>query len=1402
MGKYKSVLILALILAFIVITPKMGAAQQIIKRDMWSYDAAEWGDGRFTYDIEAAKAAKKPAPASGWIEYNFEVPKTGWYTLWFKKWGGLTHEVIVDGKLVYFGGIIGWPGQKLPRDKNYVKSANLPLTAGKHTLRIQRLGRVGFPKGFPSGWELREVQNQPNSTVSARIKGFDVIRVGEELELEIRGGCSPKATTYEISIEDLLKKTTEKITTVSFPVSKNFITKNIKIRGTREGVFQLRAKTMGIDLLPSEFRGGKYAVINTKNCPKPGKPETKLLKDIDCVKQTINGKPVAEGNFIECNGKTTVVNSKLGPYRETNDGRGPDIAEPTKPYNGKNFSGFSYKMKLAEGDGPYLIEVDYPDNDWRHINFMVADFDDPKDLPKGKKGRGYHPPSGGVFCGGVLPLSNTMHTYRGVFWTNFPTVLVSVVSQRVGFRAAASRIRISKFTGSLTPYSTNRDDGRIYLSWHEQADDWDMTVGIAGIRNTRPNIVNDYIGLKRWVEVAAYTGMNGIGPSDVSYQGAYYRARVLKGFMPREYDMVRMTALLCEKYGMKYIPCTFFTQAYWRLMVMKRLTENPDDVTTFSFQGLRGGKDVRWQTMNVLHPAVQDKLVEAWGELSDKLRDSPAFAGISARYWSWIWQADWAINSIFWGYGDWTVRQFSKDTGINVPGNSDDPNRFQERFAFLTGNKMRSKWMKWRTDNVMSFYERLRDRIRGNRKDITVFFSGTRTVDTVYNEKAQGATTKDRFMGMGVDLDKLKQLDGVALLPIFSPGRGKARTPLTEQEWYDKILDPEFKARGFNQVRAIQFSPQYDEWGKTFPLERLGMPLDKLKGRLGHYCTTSTATDRYDLERSAIALADMDCMIIWDGSFRANHGIREIRGPWLAEYKQIPRVPFTSLAEARDPIAVWYKNYRGLTDKGRSKGFYFYAVNKERYSAVITLELSGAKTVTRLGTGEKLKLVDGKLILKLKPFELIAFQARARTKITGAKTDIPPEQIVLVKNRLAFAQEIAGEITVGTRKIDFTDEERQEYLKNLEAAWNAFKNNHYWRARTALSMAQMMEVYQKCGKMPAGQYVTAFPRMLSKIAAGRYEPDEPYLDADQLQKRLVNPAGTVNIDSGKYNTDWKYVKVLKCDSGKMEIKLDVPAQGPYQLSIGHVAETCGPLLVSLGGKRMPIPAQISQANTPEYTVFPVTSLPGGTTTVRINSAGSFGIYCLKLVPGLKNIPSNLWSVIGPFKSAWDRGRATNEFIKQGFEYQYPPDKEINLNASYKNAYGNVLKWNQVKENYGNLEDMGPNFSIRSRSAKHDFCFAVTYIKSPDDRNAQIFLAPDWWSDLFVNGKKIESDLPAKVKEKIAANFTTWKPRGVTVSLKKGWNTVMVKTMGGSLGSSLCAIISDQKDLEFSPVPQK
>ncbi|HEY3378591.1 MAG TPA: hypothetical protein VGL77_13960, partial [Armatimonadota bacterium] len=175
-----------------IATAQLAPSAFRLTRDTLRYDAgsiqyapADWKD-----------PGKGALSASGWVQYTFAVPATGWYGVYFKEMPPLAREVFVDGKRVSLGiGLSAKMGAELlglQLDKvtpqEFVKEANVSLTAGTHTLRIDRVGRMGFPAGLPRAWEIRAAGGEAHDRLSARVDGFNVLRVGEKLKLALTGG--------------------------------------------------------------------------------------------------------------------------------------------------------------------------------------------------------------------------------------------------------------------------------------------------------------------------------------------------------------------------------------------------------------------------------------------------------------------------------------------------------------------------------------------------------------------------------------------------------------------------------------------------------------------------------------------------------------------------------------------------------------------------------------------------------------------------------------------------------------------------------------------------------------------------------------------------------------------------------------------------------------------------------------------------------------------------------------------------------------------------------------------------------------------------------------------------------------------------------------------------------------
>jgi hypothetical protein len=212
--------------------------------------------------------------------------------------------------------------------------------------------------------------------------------------------------------------------------------------------------------------------------------------------------------------------------------------------------------------------------------------------------------------------------------------------------------------------------------------------------------------------------------------------------------------------------------------------------------------------------------------------------------------------------------------------------------------------------------------------------------------------------------------------------------------------------------------------------------------------------------------------------------------PWVSEYNQLPRLPFTPVAEARDPVAVWYRDC--------PDGFYFYAVNREQYAIKTTVTLAQAGTIVALRDG---KAWPGtRMALDLQPYELRCFRAARGARLVSAVTDVPAEQINLVQDRLAFCQDLATQITTGPRRNDLTDGERSAFLADLATGWAAYREGHYWRARTVLSMTPMVAVFSQLAAYPPGQRHRAMPDLLQTESTGR----------STSTCRCPPPAGTVS----------------------------------------------------------------------------------------------------------------------------------------------------------------------------------------------------------------------------------------------------------------------------------------------------
>jgi len=1349
-----------------------------LQRDGWSWDRHDiiWYAGH-----EPEKKSGAIDKLAGWAEYDFSVPATGWYELILKGTvSGWDRDVYLDGTRIFHD--VNSPDDDIDKAGAF-KQGNLALRAGKHVLRIRRLN---FPGILPSSWELRSSDGSAAGALFAKVVGQKIVRAGESVVLDVTGGTTI-ATSYSLVERDVMSGAKRTAAQVSFPAGKGFQTKRVMLSGLHEGVFELRAQVNGAMLRHADLQPINYVVVDTKHASVPTATSPRsVVHDIDCVGQTDMGKAIVPGtDYWEANGQTRITTSQAGAYRETGDNADPAVKAFTS-FGSKPLSAFSYRIDVPEPQRPYLLQVQYPDDDRRTANVIIIQH----------TSRDTNQPGGGYETGDWYPLTGKMQTYTAVFWPETKEIHVAIVSMNRNMRAAASHIKLIELGDSLPAGSANRADGRVYGCWYEEGSRWLLHFAATAPDNN--DLALNSISLKRWIETCRFTGINCLWPTVSIYQGVSYPADEQEGLFVDVNDNVRLASLLCEKYRMRFVPELHMIPGndWFQTRVMAKLGPKFDDLLARNRYGQTG---VSGPYYSALDPAVQDKYIRIVGELADRIADTNAFSGISLRLMEWQWGSFNAYPGLNWGYEDRVVKQFVKDTGIRVPGKDGDPDRFAQRFAFLTAPHMRQRWMDWRCRKMFSYYIRLRDRIRLHNPTAVLYLpkhtnpSGGETMDEDFGSMTD--TPLDQLREMGIDARLLAKTPGITFMPVAYYGRRNS-SPTSDQQGIDPLLDPQHKALGMGQERAFGYGNSYFEVHQAISVDKLGFPDLKPTG----YNGAADAGGRTELERLSVVLADNDAGTIMDGGFGYVYGQPEAFNEWLGEYKQLPRQPFTPLAKGRDPVAVWYRSC--------GDAFYFYAVNRESYSVPIDLILRGAKSVIDLATGDISRMTGDTLGVTLKPYQLVAFKTAANVTIADCAEHVPADRIEQVKNRLCACQELGNAITSGARRGDVTDQERAAYLYQLSIGWAAFGERHYWRARTALSTTPMISVFDKLASYPQGQ----LNRRLPDVLATQNLP----LDQVQAAKMLTAgdiaanmPAGSqvTLVDSSTYDPNWQHTQVMKCGQGVQEFDAPVPVSGKYRLSIGIVAPSFNSISATINGSQLPMVVQITEANRPMRSVLPLVVLPEGFAHIKLQGQGAFGLYGITLQPVYEPLKAPDWSTIGPFPSTWMKlasdQRFDGKWVKQALAKPFiAEDKPIDLSAPQTGVDGKVLNWQQSDSLRGRFMDRGVNFLMRSGVMAKDVCYAVTYITSPTTRKAQLLIGVDWWANAYLNGQLIPSSREQKYIDDDGAQLNGHTPVELDVTLREGVNVLIVKCHGGSAGNYFTAAISDPGDLLVAPQPQQ
>lgn len=168
------------------------------------------------------------------------------------------------------------------------------------------------------------------------------------------------------------------------------------------------------------------------------------------------------------------------------------------------------------------------------------------------------------------------------------------------------------------------------------------------------------------------------------------------------------------------------------------------------------------------------------------------------------------------------------------------------------------------------------------------------------------------------------------------------------------------------------------------------------------------------------------------------------------------------------------------------------------------------------------------------------------------------------------------------------------------------------------------------------------------------------------------------------------------------------------------------------------------------------------------------------------LPSiNLWWVIGPFDHPWQDKE----------DLPLPPEKEIDLKATYDGKGGEKIQWKRVQNKPSAGDNPTAEYIVNfdkvfDKNSSDAAVYGLTYVEAPEDMDVVFVFKSDDGVAAWLNGTKIHLNLAAR---------SWWGGEDrVPATLKKGRNTLLVKVLqgAGDWGMSVKIV-----DLKGNPLPQ-
>lgn len=655
------------------------------------------------------------------------------------------------------------------------------------------------------------------------------------------------------------------------------------------------------------------------------------------------------------------LRSVAGEYLEPGDGKGDRF-------------GVEVNFPEEVQQKPCLIEITWPDDKPRMMGLYLYLL-----KPTGESFRDRL--QAGIHAGREFPNSGKMVTSRYLFWPQTSSALFEIRTMANDFPAAIRSLKVSRLEEDTLPrLKINYPEGMEHRRLGHTDEDQSFWINLAEGEFDRVT--------ERLLEYLDYTGQDIFCYPMLRYGFSFFPLPGSDGngiLYPRTKGSFSHLVEALHRRGKKFVGIVNFNSVpIVKHRFAAELGERAKDWVSLDKNryDIDSGNDAG-SAANPAHPEVRKDYIRHIEDFASREGKQPGFDGF--ELWGTL-----AWQSLDHGYDDYTVREFSRETGIEVP--------LRQRFEFLNSDTVRPEWIKWRAGVMAKFIREIREMLDRHNPDLQLYVP-RRNESGIEDELAK----------------ELAKLPGVHFTHFRRPTTylhgfhwGKEESALNE-EMYDLAAVRESAARMSNEL-VTAFYLYYETFTKS------------MSDKYGCYFQSIDCKPhgRFFLKEFAFQMAAIDPLKIGFGGQPLGSLGRETETREFARaFSALPAKSFATVPNPNDSVTVRYLN--------TPNGTYFYAVSLVWTGSAVTLEFDRPVEYVDLSTGEKSNA--GKIALN--PFQLRSFLIPGKeAKITGLAWEAPAELDAFYRDRAAKIS--AGIQAIEKSGVDASAE--KAYLAKMEAA--------------------------------------------------------------------------------------------------------------------------------------------------------------------------------------------------------------------------------------------------------------------------------------------------------------------------------------------------------------------------------